>query len=151
MNAVFEWKHEVRPDEADALGHANNEAYLRWMNRAATAHSAALGWPVEAYLQLGQGWVVRRHEIDYVRPALPGDRIVIRTWIQSVEKAVSWRGYEVVTPADGVLRARGRTLWVWINYRTGRPTRLPGHVRTAFPIAISDPGSPPSPGTASAG
>lgn len=64
MNGAFLWSHRVLDDELDVeLGHVNNEVYLHWMNQAAAAHSAALGWPAAVYLNQGQGWVVRRHEI----------------------------------------------------------------------------------------
>ena len=84
MNVIFEWPHVVGPEEVDELGRANNEAYLRWMNSAAVAHSAALGWPMERYFQMGEGWVVRRHEIEYLRPALPGAIMTIRDACESV-------------------------------------------------------------------
>ena len=41
MPAVFEYRHRVAAEEIDALGHANNVAYLQWMQAAALAHSAA--------------------------------------------------------------------------------------------------------------
>ena len=45
---------------------------------AALAHSAAEGWPAEAYQKLGAGWVVRSHQIEYLQPAFPGDQIVVQ-------------------------------------------------------------------------
>ena len=54
---VFQYPHRVRDDEIDELGHANNVVYLAWMQAAALAHTAALGWPAERYQQLGIGWV----------------------------------------------------------------------------------------------
>ena len=120
MNVIFEWPHVVQANEVDELRRANNEAYLRWMNRAAVAHSTALGWPLERYFQLGEGWVVRRHEIEYLRPALPGAQLVIRTWVQSFARASSWRCYAVLACPDSARVACGRTLWAWIDFPTGR-------------------------------
>jgi len=40
---------------------------LRWVQEAALAHSTALGFPEPAYLARGQAWVVRTHEIEYLR------------------------------------------------------------------------------------
>ena len=138
MNAIFEWPHVVQADEVDELGRANNEAYLRWMNNAAVAHSTALGWPMEKYFQLGEGWVVRRHEIEYLRPALPGAQLVIRTWVQSFARASSWRCYAVLACPDNALVARGRTLWAWIDFPTGRLRRIPTEVSAAFTILSQD-------------
>lgn len=142
MHAIFEWPHTVLDAEADELGHANNEVYLRWMNTAAVAHSAALGWPMERYFARGEGWVVRRHEIEYLRPARPGLEIVVRTWVRNFDKASSWRDYAILARPDGLRLAEGATLWVWINYRTGRLSRIPAEVAAAFPVGSSV--SPPS-------
>ncbi len=45
MPDVFEYSHVVDPQEIDELGHANNVAYVAWLQAAAVAHSAAQGWP----------------------------------------------------------------------------------------------------------
>ncbi len=139
MLEIFEWPHVVAAGEIDALGHANNEVYLRWMNQAAVAHSAALGWPTEKYLQLGQGWVVRRHEIDYLRPAVLNLELVVRTWVKTFERASSWRCYAIMERQNGVLLARAQTLWVWVNYETGRIHRIPSQVIVSFPVVAEDP------------
>jgi acyl-CoA thioester hydrolase len=140
MNKVFLWRHAIAQDEIDVqLRHANNEVYLSWMNQAAVAHSAAWGWPVSAYIQLGQGWVVRRHEIEYLRPAGPGSTVVVRTWVRTMDKASSWRAYMVQDESGRTVFARGQTLWAWINYETGRPCRIPPEVLAAFPLVSDDP------------
>ena len=105
MPAIFEFPHIVTADEIDVLGHANNLCYLSWMQAAALAHSAAQGWPAEAYQRLGLGWVVRSHEITYERPALEGDSIVVRTWVAGFKRASSVRRYDMLRTSDG------KTLW----------------------------------------
>ena len=39
--AILEWTHTVVEGDLDGLGHANNISYLKWMQSAALAHSAA--------------------------------------------------------------------------------------------------------------
>ena len=72
MTTAHEITVEVAPEDIDELGHVNNIVYLRWIQDVATAHWRAAAPPdaVDAI-----AWVVRRHEIDYRHPALPGDRI----------------------------------------------------------------------------
>ncbi|HOW64819.1 MAG TPA: thioesterase family protein [Candidatus Paceibacterota bacterium] len=140
MSAIFLWRHPVVQDEIDEqLRHANNEVYLHWMNQAAVAHSAALGWPVSTYIQMGQCWVVRRHEIEYLRPAGPGSTIVVRTWVRTLDKASSWRAYRIQDESGRTVFARGQTLWAWINSQTGRPCRIPAEVCAAFSPLSEDP------------
>src|SRR3954466_13306289 len=85
--AVFTLAIEVGDDDIDMLGHASNIAYLRRVQDVAVEHSATVGLDMETYSQLGAVFVVRRHEIDYLRPVLRGDRLELRTWIDSASAA----------------------------------------------------------------
>src|SRR5437868_13268052 len=88
--------HEVEVVEADIdnLGHASNIVYLRWVQEAALAHSTALGFSEQAYLARGQVWVVRKHEIEYLRGAVAGDRLRVETRVVDMKAANSLRRTE---------------------------------------------------------
>lgn len=138
MPAIFEHSHNVLPDEADpVIGHVNNLAYLKWMQSAALAHSAAQGWPTERYQELGAGWVVRTHEIEYLQPAFPNETIVVRTWVANLKKVTSLRRYRIVRAAADkeVLLARAATDWAFIHFASHQPRRIPPEVSSAFEIA----------------
>ena len=100
MPAIYEHRHIVAAEEIDQLGHANNVAYVEWMQAAALAHSAAQGWPADRYRRQGQGWVVRAHAVEYLQPAFAGDRIVVRTWVATMRKATSLRRYRIFREPD---------------------------------------------------
>ena len=117
MPAVYEHHHTVTAKEIDQLGHANNIAYVRWMQWAATAHSDAQGWTLKDYQALGAGWVVRSHKIEYRRPAFEGDRIVVRTWVAAMDKVTSLRKYEIRRPSDDEMLALPRP----IGYSSNTP------------------------------
>lgn len=125
-------------DEIDDLGHVSNIAYVRWVQDVARAHSEALGFGVAAYRDLGVIFVVRRHEIEYLRPAYAGDRIVLRTWIDSWKAATSVRMTSIMRMAqqgEGEIEielARARTLWALVSTDTGRPRRIPDAILQAF-------------------
>jgi acyl-CoA thioester hydrolase len=131
----FDYPHTVADDEIDEQGHANNVVYVAWMQAAAVAHSAALGWTAERYQQLGMGWVARSHTIEYLRPALAGDEIIVQTHVADMKKVTSTRIYRIIRPADGELLAKAETHWAFINYATGKPTRIPAEIAHAYPIA----------------
>ncbi len=78
------------------------------------------------------GWVARRHEIVYLRPALPGDRLIVETQVAEMKKVTSTRRYRIVRVSDGELLARAETDWAFINYATGRPVRIPAEIVRAF-------------------
>jgi acyl-CoA thioester hydrolase len=134
MPAVLEWMHVASHRDMDDLGHVNNISYLKWMQSAALAHSAAQGWPLEAYRALGQGWVVRSHHIEYLASAKRGDAIIVRTWVANLKKVTSLRRFEIVRTVDQVLLARAATDWAFVEYSTATPKRIPPEVAAAFEI-----------------
>lgn len=136
MTAIFEYRHLVRSDEIDEHGHVNNVNYLRWMQTAAVAHSAAAGWPTERYLRDGLGWVARRHTIDYLQPAFEGDEIVVRTWIADFRRITSTRRYRMFR--GDVVVATAETNWAFIRLSTRAPARIPAEVAASFTIVPDD-------------
>lgn len=134
----FVLRVRVDAEHIDGQGHASNVAFVDWMNRAAIAHSAALGLDLAAYQRLGAMFVVRRHEIDYVRPARAGDELLCATWIALMEKASAERRHEIVRAGDGEIIVRGRNVWAFVDAATGRPRRIAEEVLAAFGMATSD-------------
>jgi len=132
ISKPFEYDRPVKPEEIDGLGHVNNQVYLDWFMEAATRHSEAVGWDIDRMIRIGEGWVVRRHEIEYLQPVLPGETVRMRTWVETAERASSKRCYEIYRKSDGRKVCEGSTTWVWINYKTGRPARIPEAVVKAF-------------------
>jgi acyl-CoA thioester hydrolase len=145
----------VRHYEADAAGHVNNAAYLHYLEQAAIEHSAAVGYPLGRYREMGTLFIVRRHEVDYLRPASPGDVLEVVTWAAEIRGPRAMRAYEVYrhgqatsdvgtvsVPADGLLPTthvpageplvRARTQWVYVDLGSRRPLRVPAELIGAF-------------------
>jgi acyl-CoA thioester hydrolase len=130
--ATFRLDLVVRDEDIDPLGHASNIAFVRWIQDIAIAHSAAVGFDLDAYQRLGAVFVVVRHEIDYLRPAQRGDELEARTWISNVMAAKCLRSTELVRKRDGMVLARGVTTWGFVAFGNGRPKRIAEGVRVAF-------------------
>lgn len=138
MPAIYDYCVAVAAEDIDGLGHVNNLVYLRWTQEAAIAHSAEQGWPPERYLTLGCGFVVRSHKIEFLRPALPGDGIVVRTWVADFRKAASLRKYQILRAADEQPLAVAETDWVYIRLARGLPVRIPPELRDAFELVCGN-------------
>jgi acyl-CoA thioester hydrolase len=130
--------HEARvaPGDIDELGHASNLVYLRWLQEAALAHSTSLGFDQAAYLKMGQVWVVRRHEIVYLRPAFEGDELRVETRVTTMGAASSERRTRIVKIADGSALAEAVTDWAFVDIARGRPVRIPEQIRSRFPLEL---------------
>jgi acyl-CoA thioester hydrolase len=131
-------KRFVVPDDAmDRQGHVNNLAYVAWMQDVAIEHSAAAGWPMERYLALGAGWVVRSHFVEYLRPVVAGQAMAIYTWVPEFTQRSTPRRYFFVREDDRQLVARAETRWVFVDLTTGRRRPLPDDLLAAFE-SVSD-------------
>lgn len=128
---VFEHPVIARPDDIDENGHVNNVTYVRWMQDAATNHSGSMG-ATDAVLKAGATWVVRSHRVEYLRPVMESDRVTVETWIEDVENVRSMRRYRFVRADDNLEVARGETLWVCVDARSGRPRAIPESVLDLF-------------------
>jgi len=136
MHRVFRQEIAVTDEAIDAFGHVNNQRYVAWMQEVATAHSAANGWPMERYLQIGAAWVVRSHFIEYLRPAFAGDALAIRTWASSLALREVVRKYSFLRA--GQILARAETRWVYVDIKSGRPKRIPEELLASFEAVPDD-------------
>ncbi len=125
----------VSAEDIDELGHASNICYVRWLQDAAVAHSTAVGLGFEGYVRLGGVFVVRRQELDYLRPALRGESLEVRTRVVSVMAAKCHRQTEIVRGSDQAPLARAMTTWGFVDVSQGRPMRIPDEVYIAFGFA----------------
>ncbi len=124
---AFRFVHEfVVPATAiDALGHANNVEYVRWVQDVAGAHWLAICPPDRhaAYV-----WVVREHRVRYHRPAFAGDTLRATTWVGETSGATSVRHTRIARAADDVLLCEAETTWVLLDPKSGRPVRVEAEV-----------------------
>src|SRR5690349_5556117 len=121
----------VQPGDIDGQNHVNNTVYLRWIQEVATAHWESLAG---ADAQAAVGWVVVRHEIDYRVAANLADKILLRTWVGQATRLKFERFTEIRRQEDNQLLAQARTLWVPIDWKTGKPTRVSADVRARFSV-----------------
>lgn len=132
----FELPITIQPDDIDVLGHVNNVVYLRWVQDAAIAHWDHLATPEMKAEAL---WVAARHEIDYKRPAMPGDDIVAVTWVGPAGRRLFERNTEILRASDRKLLARARTLWCPVDPATLRAIDLGPATRARFSIPGPEP------------
>ncbi|HEY8434275.1 MAG TPA: acyl-CoA thioesterase [Sphingomicrobium sp.] len=126
---VFEMALTAGPEHIDELGHVNNAVWVKWIQQVAVAHWEAVAPPAhkEAYF-----WVVVRHEVDYLRPAHAGDRLIARTWVADAPQGARFERFMEFAGADGKTCVRARTQWAIIDKEAGRPIRVPADVVAPF-------------------
>ena len=132
MPAIHYETFRVRYYECDAYGHLNNTNYLRWMQEAAFAASAQVGYDLARYDEIGHLWLVRESDIEYLAPLAYGDDVQVKTWVMDFRRFLSRRAYEFTLARSGQLVARASTDWAYVNADTLRPAAIPEAMRLAF-------------------
>lgn len=128
---------EVDATDIDEYDHANNTAYLRWVEQVSWAHSKCLGLDLARYRALDRAMAVHRHELDYLAPAFEGERLKLATWIVGCDGRLTLtRRFQLIRPADGRTLLRARTRFACIELSSGRPRRLPGEYATTYGDAL---------------
>ena len=126
---VFELTFTAAPEHIDELGHVNNAVWVQWMEQVAVTHWRSVADPAH---QDDFFWVVVRHEIDYLRAALEGERIIARTWAGDEPKGARSDRFMEFTGPDGKTCVRAKTQWAIIDKALGRPIRVPAEVIAPF-------------------
>jgi acyl-CoA thioester hydrolase len=117
----------VGPEHIDNLGHVNNVVYLKWALEMAGEHwfASANSEDKERYR-----WVVRRHEIDYLKPAFLNDQLTAFTWVDEMGGVQSLRRVQIKRGNELIMNAL--TKWILIDAKTGNLTRIPEHLTRLY-------------------
>ncbi len=131
--------HNVRVyfEDTDAGGVMYHAAYLGFAERARTEALRDAGLPHAAMLnEHGVMFMVRRVQIEYLRPARLDDMLTIRTNTLAATGAT-------ITLAQGFFLgetklAHAQVLLACVRQPAGKPTRIPPRWRDALAVRRSD-------------
>jgi len=131
----YEMELTVQDEDIDQLGHVNNVVYLRWVQDIAIAHWYAAATEEQKTSLL---WVVAKHEIEYKRPAVKSDTLVIRTRVGEATHRRFARHTEILRKSDRKLLAKAVTYWVPIDAETKNPVKAGNDVYAMFSTQNGD-------------
>ncbi len=119
MSEIFTHTITVSEGDIDNLNHVNNAVYVKWMDTVATIHWDFL---TKKHALDKCIWVVSKHEIEYKREALLNDVITVKTWVGETKGVTTERHIEFYK--DNNLLVKTKTIWVLLNSKTFKPTRI---------------------------
>ena len=134
MSPIFTHNFTVNEDPKNYIRHVNNLSYLQWFIDTAIKHSDTLGWGMKACKDRGLAWVVKSHQIEYLTEALQGDRLIIYTWIHKIDKIRVTRRYKCVREDNAKIISTAQTVWVLVDYNTGKPKAIPEDLEELFTL-----------------
>ncbi|MDR2742796.1 MAG: acyl-CoA thioesterase [Treponema sp.] len=119
---VCECSLSVRTYECDSYGHVNNANYLNYLEYARYEFLRGIGFDYPALIRAGYGVYVARVEINYKKPAVTDDVLVIRS--RPVKKgAVSGIIAQEIRRGEDVI-VEAKVTWASVDSR-GMPVKLP--------------------------
>ena len=115
-------KLTVRTYECDSYGHVNNANYLNYLEYARGEFLKDVGFDYHASIKAGYGIFIARIEIDYKKPAVTDDELLIlsrpikKGAVSGVIAQEIWRGEELLADA--------KVTWAFVD-SNGQPTKIP--------------------------
>ncbi len=119
--------------DTDAGGVVHNISYLRFIETARTYLAINMGLSFEEIARTQIHPVVVRTEIDYKRPALLGDTLLVNGHVADFSTARFHVEFQVVRPSDAALLVTCRQTLALVQMPGGRPVRLPA----GFPESLA--------------
>lgn len=124
----FETELTVRPDDIDMNNHVHNSKYLDYVLYARYDQMGrCYGMPMDEFIKHGWVWYQKSWQIEFKRALNIAERITVRTWLESFEKADVKVGFLILKESKKV-SAEGTFVSTMINAQTGRPEVVPDWV-----------------------
>lgn len=133
---IFSMQLSVAWHDLDSVQHVNNANYLKYTEECGMHAIAAHGWPISRMIDEGFAIFIRRHQVQYLRPAVLGDDMLISTWVSDVRRSTATRHYLIQRKSDQEKLAVIHTKGVWVDLKTGKPIRIPENLLADFSANI---------------
>jgi YbgC/YbaW family acyl-CoA thioester hydrolase len=135
MYSRFETELQVRPDDIDMNQHVHNSRYFDYVLAARYDQmERCYKMPMEEFVRLGYGWVVKIAHIEYKRPLGLGDRFVVRTWIETVMKDGVKVHFEIFKKENKKICCDGYFHYTMVDLKTGRAETIPAWIVERYSI-----------------
>jgi len=116
----------VRFRDLDAMGHVNNATYFTYLEQARIGFRDQV---IPEFSGKSEFYsVVAENHLIYRKPIFYEDKIIVRCFLSHVREKSYRFNYILMNPETGEEKARGYSVMVGFNYKTGRVASL----NTAF-------------------
>jgi acyl-CoA thioester hydrolase/thioesterase-3 len=131
----FESEIAVRPDDIDMNNHVHNSKYFDYVLAARYDQmSRCYKMPMEEFIAMGFGWVVKTCFIEYKRPLVLGDTLLVRTWIDEVGASTVKVRFEILKKDSKKLASDGYCEYSIVSLSSGRAEKIPQIVIEKYSI-----------------
>jgi len=122
----FDSEIAVRPDDIDMNNHVHTSRYLDYVLYARFDQmNRCYGMSMEKFTENGWGWFVKSCQIEFKRPLVMGDRLIVRTWLDSFGKTDALVRFQIFRKSTMKIAAEGSLVNTMISTDSGRAVPIP--------------------------
>ena len=114
----------VRYAETDAMGIVHHSVYVVWFEEGRSHYMRSRGADYARFEADGLSFALSELEARYVAPARYGQRVTVRTTLESIRSRSLSLTYEVLEAESKNALVTGRTKLICVD-RAGQVTRIP--------------------------
>lgn len=135
MYSVFETEIIVRPDDIDMNNHVHNSKYLDYLLMARYDQMQKdYKVPMEEFIARGYSWVATTAHIDFKRAIKLGEKVAVRTQVNSYEAAQVKVNFWIIKKETNKIAAEGYAVYTMVSASTGKPVRIPEEIISKYTI-----------------
>ena len=135
MHSIFESEIIIRPDDIDMNDHVHNTKYLDYVLAARYDQMQKdYKMSMNEFHKLDYNWIVSATHIEYMRALKLGDKIIVKTQIDSVSGAQSKVNFWIIKKENSKIAAEGYLLYTMISKKTGKPIRIPEDIIKKYSV-----------------
>jgi acyl-CoA thioester hydrolase len=128
---ITETTFYVRYYETDQMGIVHHSNYNRWMEEGRSDYMRRRGVNYAEVEKHGHALAVTDVHTRYYAPAHYGERVTVRTWVESLRSRALTFGYEIIE-ADSTGRLVTGHVQLMLIDRAGRVVTFPADMQTAL-------------------
>jgi YbgC/YbaW family acyl-CoA thioester hydrolase len=131
----FRTEMAVRPDDIDMNRHVHASHYFDYVLAARYDQMARFyQMPMEEFLELGYGWVVRKANLDFKRSLKLGDLFTVTTWIEEFFPDGVHVRFEIHRQPTVKLCCDGSFHYTMVSLATGRAQPIPDWIQAKYAV-----------------
>ncbi len=135
MTSRFTSEIPVRPDDIDMFQHVHNSRYLDYIQAARYDQMTnCYKMSMEEFLIMGFGFVVKKAELNFKRPLIMGDVMLISTQVKEFVGTDILVEFEILHKTKQKICCDGLMTYTMINLKTGRSEKIPSEIIEKFSI-----------------
>jgi YbgC/YbaW family acyl-CoA thioester hydrolase len=135
MRTKFETEITVRPSDIDINRHVHQSVYLDYVLFARYDQMRrCYKMSMEEFFKRGYSWATKSTTIEFIRPVLLGEKVVVKTWIQEIGTKSVKVYFQIRKKETDDVAAEGHAVYVLVDARSGKPEIIPEDIVKKYSI-----------------